>query len=73
MNWQTVFDNYPSVNEIFVVDGMPFLKAEHAQAHSITTGQAVQSVQREKPEAQHSDEPEAPKNPKAPKQPKAPK
>lgn len=45
-NYKSVFECNPSAQEIYVVDGMPFLEAGHAQGHSITTGQPVQTVKR---------------------------
>lgn len=45
-NYQNVFDCYPEVQSIYVVDGMPFLNASHAQSHAIATGKPVETVRR---------------------------
>ena len=58
-NFQSVFECHPTVDEIFVVDEMPFLEAGHAQAHSITTGKPVERVKR--PTAEKPKAPEKPK------------
>lgn len=79
--FQSVFDCHPKVDEIFVVDEMPFLEAGHAQSHANVTGKPVRTVKRPKatsvkgPETEEpkpAKEPKAPKGPKAPKEPKAP-
>ncbi len=44
--YQSVFDCNPTAEYVYVVDGMPFLKAEHAQGHSITTGKPVETIAR---------------------------
>lgn len=53
--FQSVFECHPQVDEIFVVDGMPFLEPGHAQSHSVNTGKPVERVKRP------SDAPEKPK------------
>lgn len=55
-NFQSVFECHPLVDEIFVVDGMPFLEPGHAQSHSVNTGKPVERVKRSS---------EAPEKPKA--------
>lgn len=45
--YQPVFDCHPGVDEIFVVDGMPFLNAAHAQSHSNTTNKPVELIKRD--------------------------
>lgn len=45
-NYKSVFECNPGAQEIYVVDGMPFLEAGHAQGHSITTGKPVETVKR---------------------------
>lgn len=46
MNWQTVFDAYPKVNEIYVVAGMPFLEERQARAHAIQMKSGIQTIKR---------------------------
>lgn len=74
-NFQSVFDCHPLVDEIFVVDGMPFLEAGHAQSHSVSTGKPVERVKRpaaekpkapEKPNAGDQDMPDADETPETP-------
>jgi hypothetical protein len=45
-NWKNVFDAYPEVDEIFVVDDMPFLEKGHAEGHSNTTKKPVKTFRR---------------------------
>ena len=45
-NWNNVFDNYPDVDQIYIVDDMPFLRADQAQAHGAATGKPVEPVSR---------------------------
>lgn len=45
-NWNNVFEAYPEVDEIYVVDDMPFLEEGHADGHSNTTKKPVQKFKR---------------------------
>lgn len=45
-DFQNVFANHPDAEQIFVVNGMPFLKRTHADSHARTTGKPVEVVAR---------------------------
>lgn len=64
MKFKSVFDCHPGVSEIFVVDGMPFLNAGHAQSHSITTGKPVEVIKREHPADPEGEGTKLPADPK---------
>jgi hypothetical protein len=51
-NFNAVFECHPDVDRIFVVDGMPFLQASHAQAHANTTKKQIQVIDRKAAEPQ---------------------
>lgn len=46
MNFDSVFECYPGVNEIYVVDGMPFLDPSQASSHANSTGKPMSVVKR---------------------------
>lgn len=47
-DWTTVFECYPTVNLIYVVNGMPFLERGQADVHAKHTGKPVETVERGK-------------------------
>lgn len=44
---KSVFDLHPDINEIYVVDDMPFLRKVDALAYEKSTGQTLQTYTRE--------------------------
>ena len=46
MSWEKVFESNPKAEEIYVVDGMPFINKRHADSHAIKTKKPVELVKR---------------------------
>jgi hypothetical protein len=45
-DYQSVFVNYPDAEQIYVVNGMPFLRRTHADSHARKTGKPVEVIAR---------------------------
>ena len=46
-NYQDVFDAYPGIQMIYIVNGQPFIDRKHANNHARTVKKKVQIISRE--------------------------
>lgn len=71
MNFDSVFEAHPEVDVIYVCDGMPFLSEAHADSHSMTTKQKVETIKRSTKATKEKDKPKEDKTGEKPKDGKA--